>query len=432
MSVPPEGGAGSGPRSGARPPAGRSHGPDLRPPSRVFEPGALGPVGLRNRVIKAATFEGAAPRGAVTDGLIDFHRRVASGGAAMTTVAYLAVSPEGRTDRHCVVLDGDALEGLRRLTGAVHDAGAAVSAQIGHAGPVANARSNGVPAISPSRRLGASGLPTRAATEADLDRITDDFRRAAQVAVDAGFDCLEVHLGHNYLLSSFLSPRLNRRKDSWGGSLENRARFPRQVLATVREAIDAEGGGVALTAKLNMADGVPGGFWLEESLRFATMLEADGVLDALVLTGGSSLSNPMYLFRGEAPRQEFAATLPAAVRLGFRLLGGRFLREYPFEEAFFLPYARQFLETVATPLVLLGGINRLETAERALSEGFSFVAMARALLRQPDLVAQWQKGESLAGSCIHCNQCMPRAIDHRQHEELCVLRRRPDSAEDTG
>jgi 2,4-dienoyl-CoA reductase-like NADH-dependent reductase (Old Yellow Enzyme family) len=372
--------------------------------SRTFRPVRLGPITLKNRTIKAATFEGAAPRGAVTDELIEFHRRTAAGGVAMTTVAYLAVSPEGRTDRHCVLLGDESLPGLRRVTQAVHAAGAAASAQIGHAGPVANARSNGAPSLAPSRRLSPSGEITRAVTDRDIARITEAYRRGAQVAVDAGFDCIEIHLGHNYLLSAFLSPKLNRRSDRWGGSLVDRARFPRQVVNAVKEVV---GDSVAVTAKVNMADGVAGGFWLEESIEFARMLEADGALDALELTGGSSLSNPMYLFRGEAPRVEFAATLPAPLRLGFRVVGSRFLRDYPFEEAYFLPYARQFLNALSMPLILLGGINRLETAESALSEGFSFVAMARALLREPDLVRRWENGAATEGLCIHCNKCMP-------------------------
>jgi len=329
----------------------------------VFGPARLGPLTLKNRIVKAATFEGAAPRGEVSDALVAFHERVARGGAAMSTVAYLAVSPEGRTDRHCVLLDAQSLPGLRRLTDAVHAAGAAVSAQIGHAGPVANSRSNRVPSLSPTRRLGASGALTRAATEEDIARITGDYRVAAAVAVEAGFDCIEIHLGHDYLLSAFLSPRLNRRTDRWGGSLENRSRFPRQAVAAVREAA---GRGIAVTAKLNMADGVPGGFWLDESLAFARMLEEDGQLDALELTGGSSLSNPMYLFRGEAPLEEFAATLPPPMKAGFRLIGKRFMPSYPFEEAFFLPYARQFRDALSMPLILLGGINRLDTIERAI------------------------------------------------------------------
>jgi 2,4-dienoyl-CoA reductase-like NADH-dependent reductase (Old Yellow Enzyme family) len=373
-------------------------------PTKVFESARLGPVTLKNRIIKSATFEGATPKGSVTDRLIEFHRRVAAGGAAMTTVAYLAVSPEGRTDRHCIVLGEDSVKELARVVEAVHDLGAAASAQVGHAGPVANSRSNGTSALSPSRRFGASGSPTRAVSDEDIRRITDDYRRGAGTAVEAGFDCVEIHLGHNYLLSAFLSPKLNRRSDQWGGSLENRARFPRQVVAAVREGV---GDRAAVTAKLNMDDGVEGGFWVEESLEFARMLEADGSLDAIELTGGSSLSNPMYLFRGEAPRPEFAATLPAPMRLGFRVVGKRFLREYPFEEAFFLPYARQFLGALKIPLILLGGVNQLETAERAIGEGFSFVAMARALLREPDLVARWEKGDRTDGRCIHCNKCMP-------------------------
>jgi len=385
---------GEGPRPG--PAAGAA------PP--VFAPARLGPLTLKNRIIKSATFEGASPRGEVSDQLVAFHERVARGGAAMTTVAYLAVSPEGRTDRHCLVLDEATVPGLRRLTGAVHELGALASAQIGHAGPVANARSNGAPALSPSRRLGASGAPTHAADGSDIARITEDYRRAAARAVEAGFDCIEVHLGHNYLLSSFLSPKLNRRTDPWGGSLEARARFPRQVVAAVREGA---GGGVAVTAKLNMCDGVDGGFDLPESVDVARMLDRDGHLDALELTGGSSLSNPMYLFRGDAPRAEFAATQPQPIRLGMQLVGRWFLKEYPFEEGYFRAQADRFLEVLDLPLILLGGVNRLDTVESALAGGYSFVAMARALLREPDLVARWEAGDRDDGRCIHCNRCMP-------------------------
>jgi 2,4-dienoyl-CoA reductase-like NADH-dependent reductase (Old Yellow Enzyme family) len=370
----------------------------------VFGAARLGPITLKNRIIKAATFEGATPKGVITDELIAFHQRVAGGGAAMTTVAYLAVSPEGRTDRHCVLLGEESPLGLRRLTDAIHGSGAAASAQIGHAGPVANGRSNKSPSLAPSRRFSPTGEVTRAVSERDMARITDDYRRGVEIAVESGFDCIEIHLGHNYLLSAFLSPKLNRRTDQWGGSLANRARFPREVVNAVKDVV---GDRLAVTAKLNMADGVPGGLWLDESIEFARMLESDGALDALELTGGSSLSNPMYLFRGDAPRREFGATLPGPLRLGFKAVGSRFLKEYPFEEAYFLPYARQFLDAVSIPLILLGGVNRLDTVERALSEGFTFVAMARALLREPDLVRRWEEGERCEGRCIHCNKCMP-------------------------
>ncbi len=370
----------------------------------VFAPAALGPLRLRNRIIKAATFEGVMPGGTVSDALVEFHRRVAAGGAAMSTVAYLAVSPEGRTDRHCLLLDEENVPGLRRVTDAVHAEGAAAAAQIGHAGPVANARSNGSPALSPSGGFTPMGSRLRAVDAAGIERITDDYRRAAVLAGEAGFDSIEVHVGHNYLLSAFLSPKLNGRDDQFGGSVENRARFARGVLRTVRDAVGTR---TAVTAKLNMADGVDGGLWLDESVEVARLIEEDGTLDALELTGGSSLANPMYLFRGEAPMREFAATLPPPVRLGFRVVGKRFLRSYPYEEAFFLPYARQFKAALTTPLILLGGISELATIEAALDEGFAFVAMARALLREPDLPNRMEAGLAASSLCIHCNKCMP-------------------------
>jgi 2,4-dienoyl-CoA reductase-like NADH-dependent reductase (Old Yellow Enzyme family) len=167
------------------------------------------------------------------------------------------------------------------------------------------------------------------------------------------------------------------------------------------------GSSVAVTAKFNMADGVEGGLWLDQSVAIARLIEADGSVDALELTGGSSLANPMYLFRGDAPVAEMAATLPPVVRTGFKLMSKRFMREYPFEEAYFLAYARQFKAALDLPLILLGGINRLDTMEAAIDEGFAFVAMARALLREPDLLNRMQSGAATDSLCIHCNKCMP-------------------------
>jgi 2,4-dienoyl-CoA reductase-like NADH-dependent reductase (Old Yellow Enzyme family) len=245
---------------------------------------------------------------------------------------------------------------------------------------------------------------TRAATDDDLARIVRAFVAAARRSVDAGFDALELHFGHGYLVSAFLSPKLNRRADRWGGTVENRARLARQVASEVREAV---GDRVAVIAKFNMADGVRGGLWLDESLVVARLLASDGALDARELTGGSSFENPMYLFRGEAPIAEMAQMFPRALRTGFKLTARRFMPEYPFEEAYFLPYARQFRAAVDLPLILLGGINRLDTVRRALDEGFPLVAMGRALLREPDLVRRWQSGDATEGLCVHCNKCMP-------------------------
>lgn len=388
-----------------------------------FGPTTLGPLSLRNHFVKAATFEGMAVDNLVSDRLIDFHRVMAAGGLGMTTVAYLAVSPDGQGAPAEIIVRPQAAAGLRRLADVVHAEGAAISAQLGHAGPVA--AGSGQAGLAPSRIFSPIAMKfTKAVTDDDIARITADFARAAVVLRDAGFDAIEIHLGHNYLLSAFLSPALNKRTDRWGGSVAKRAEFPRQVTRAVREAV---GPSMAVIAKLNMADGYRGGIWLEESIEAARLIESDDVLDALELTGGSSLKNPMYLFRGDAPIDEMAKAFPQPLRTGFRLMGKRFLPSYPFEEAYFLPYARQFRDALSMPLILLGGINRIETVQRALAEGFNLVAMGRALLREPDLLRRWQGADRSEALCIHCNKCMP-TIYQGTHCVLVPADQRPGSA----
>ncbi|MBA0126967.1 NADH:flavin oxidoreductase [Haloechinothrix sp. YIM 98757] len=375
------------------------HTPDVLGPARI------GPVPLRNRVIKAATYEGRSREGLVTDGLIDFHRRPAAGGVGMTTVAFCAVSPEGRTDRHQIHMRRDAVPGLRELTDAVHAEGAAVSAQLGHAGPVANPLSTGMRALAPGKLLQPMSMRrTRAVSEHEIRRIVRDHADAAVLAAESGFDAVELHCGHNYLVSSFLSPRLNRRDDAYGGSLENRARFLREVARAVRDAV---GDRLAIIVKLNMDDGTTGGFWLDEAIPVARWLEGDGSVDALELTAGSSLSNPMYLFRGDVPIGEFADAMPRPVRLGVRMFGRFLLRSYPYRDAYLLDGARQVRHETGLPMVLLGGIASKPVMDQAMREGFQFVAMARALLREPALVETIAAGDREDSLCIHCNKCMP-------------------------
>lgn len=371
----------------------------------VLAPATLGPVRLRNRVIKAATYEGLSHQGLVTRDLLDFHVGYARGGVGMTTVAYCAVAKDGRTDRHQIYWRDEAMPGLRRLTDAVHAEGAAVSAQIGHGGPVANPKGNGAPALSPTRQFHTTSLSwAQEATLADIGRVVHQHAEAASRAIDAGFDAVEVHLGHNYLASSFLSPKINKRTDAYGGSLENRARFAREIMQAVRDAV---GDRIAIIAKMNMDDGVPGGFWLDEAIPVTQWLEADGTVDALEMTAGSSLLNPMYLFKGDAPLAEFAAVMPQPIKLGVKLFGKRKLQSYPYRDGYLLEDARQIRAAVDLPMILLGGVTDRPMMDTAMQEGFQYVAMARALLREPDLINRIAKDSATPSLCIHCNKCMP-------------------------
>ena len=383
----------------------------------VFAPATLGPVTLRNRTIKAATFEAATPDAVVTDDLIEYHRRPAAGGVGMTTVAYCAVSPGGRTEGRQIWMRPEAVAGLRRLTETIHAEGAAISAQIGHAGPVADARSNKAKALAPVWFFNPIAMRfAKRASRDDIDDVIAAHADAARFAVDAGFDAVEIHLGHGYFCSSFLSPMINRRDDEFGGSLQNRAKVARGVVMAVRRAVDKQ---IAVTAKLNMSDGIRGGIGVEEALTTARWLQDDGGLDAIELTAGSSLVNPMYLFRGDAPVKEFAGVFKPPMRWGVRMMGKKFLREYPYRDAYLLDQARQFRAELSMPLILLGGITNRATMDLAMAEGFQFVAMARALLAEPDLINRIAADTShtVRSACTHCNQCMPTVYSHTH----CVL-----------
>lgn len=367
----------------------------------AFQPAKLGPIELRNRILKAATFEGMSPDNVVTQTLIDFHRDMTAGGVALTMVAYIAVSRDGMGAPAEIYIHDRAAAGLARIADVVHAEGGKIGAQLGHAGAVGDLPGKRV--FGPSAYRTLQGTKTTPISRGEIDEVVEDFAKGGAMLADAGFDVVELHLGHHYLPSSFTSPRWNHRTDEYGGSLENRSRFSRRILRAVRKAV---GDRMAITAKMNMVDAVRRGLEIEESIELAKLYESEGVLDAIELTAGGSQINQMFMFRGDAPRKELAATLPPLARLGFMIAGRFILKEYPFEEAYFLPMARRFRAALSMPLILLGGVNTVQTIERAMEEGFEYVAIGRALLRDSQLVNKMADGTVTSGNCIHCNKCM--------------------------
>jgi 2,4-dienoyl-CoA reductase-like NADH-dependent reductase (Old Yellow Enzyme family) len=375
----------------------------------AFAPARLESLDLRNRVIKTATYEGMCPGGMPSEALVEHHRRLAANGVGLTTVAYCAVAPDGRTFADQMVMRPETVEPLRRVTDAVRREGGAASLQLGHCGwftknaelgtwlprgPSLIVNQYGISAGKPF------GLPMR---ERDFERVQGEFARAAVLARVAGFGAVELHLGHGYLLSQFLSPATNRRTDRWGGSLENRARLSLEVLRRVREEV---GAGYPVLCKVNLRDGFRGGLELDDCVALARLLEAGGA-SALVLSGGFTSRSPFYLFRGRRPLAEMIAAEPSRLqKLALQLFGARVIREYPFEEMFFLEQARSVRAAVRMPLVLLGGIVSRANVDRAMAEGFDFVALGRALIADPDLVRRMQADPGTRSRCTHCNACV--------------------------
>ena len=377
--------------------------------SNVFSPISLRQLTLRNRTIKTATYEGMAPDGMPSDMLVNHHRAIAAGGIGMTTVAYCAVNRDGRTFKEQMVMSEAVQPKLKALTDSVHAEGAAASIQLGHCGFFSkNTELPGRRSLGPSRLFNAYGLFkglffSKAMTHDDIRQTTADFANAAAMAKDCGFDAVELHLGHGYLLSQFLSPWSNRRKDDYGGALENRMRFPLEVVAAVRAAV---GDQFPILCKVNVQDGFKGGLTNQEAVEVARALEQAGV-DALVLSGGFTAKTPLYLLRGERPiwhmiRAE--SNWPQKLALVF--FGPFVIQRYPFKEAFFREDALRIRAAVKTPLVLLGGVHSKATMQQAMTDGFEMVAIGRALIHDPDFVAKIQSGELEQTGCIHCNKCI--------------------------
>lgn len=379
------------------------------PERQAFTPLQLRGLALRNRVIKSATFEGMSPGGRASPALIEHHAALARGGVGMTTVAYAAVESSGRTFAEQLLLDDDQLERLRPLTAAVHEHGGAASIQLAHCGGFTKYRAPGDrgPA-GPSRAFNAygslSGLPfTKAMSEADIHAVIRAFADAAARAKQAGFDAVELHLGHGYLLSQFLSPAINHRSDAWGGSLDNRMRLPLAVVRSVRERVGED---FPILCKTNLDDGFAGGLALDEAVAIAKALERERV-DALVLSAGFVSRSAFYLLRGGRPlREMIAVERKWTQKAALALFGPLLVRPWPYTPLFLLDMARRVREAVSMPLALLGGVGTREDLARAMAEGFELVAVARALLANPDWVRELESGERDATRCTRCNACV--------------------------
>ena len=359
----------------------------------VFEPLTIGPLTLRNRIIKSATNEGMAPQGIPSRQLVKLHEALAQGGVGMTTLAYCSVSPDGRTLPGQIVLDASTVPHLRALTDAVHRHGAAASAQITHGGCFTFLRERSTPRpLSSSGGFNKVGLMSgmwrkQAMTEVDMTQVTRQFVQGAELARAAGFDAVELHMGHGYLLSQFISPLYNRRRDSYGGSLENRLRFPLRVLRAVLEAV---GNDLAVICKYSITDGVRGGNTAQDGAAIARLLEAAGA-HLLVLSAGMNVESITTLFGSSFPKEN-------RVKAGNPLIGMAMALqrlkepEVVFRELYLLEHARKVRAAVKLPLAYLGGVSSLEGIERAMAEGFEAVAMGRGLICQPDFVNRLSQG----------------------------------------
>lgn len=386
--------------------------------SLLFTPVTLGPLTLRNRSIRSAAFESMCPGNVPSPQLLDYHRSVAAGGVGMTTVAYAAVTRSGLSFDRQLWMRPEIVPGLSELTDAVHAEGAAASIQLGHCGNMSHKSICGCLPVGASSGFNLySPTFVRGLRADELPEMAKAYGRSVCLAREAGFDAVEIHAGHGYLISQFLSPSTNHRKDEFGGTLANRMRFMEMVM---EEVMKAAGNDMAVLVKMNMRDGFRGGMELDESLQVARKLQELGA-HALVLSGGFVSKAPMYVMRGEMPIRTMTHYMTCWwLKYGVRLVGKYMIPSVPFREAYFLEDALKFREALDIPLVYVGGLVSRQKIEEVLSHGFEAVQMGRALLNEPDFVNRMRREENARCNCRHSNYCIARmyTLDIACHQHL--------------
>ncbi|MDO4334862.1 MAG: NADH:flavin oxidoreductase [Bacteroidales bacterium] len=372
----------------------------------LFTPGKIGPVELRNRSIRSAAFEGMGRDNNPTDMLRDYHWSVAEGGVGMTTLAYAGINRSALSFETQLWLRPEITGQLREITDGIHARGAKASIQIGHCGNMTHIKTaGGIPVGASSGFNLYSPTIVRGLRKDELTQMARDFGDAVRTARDAGFDCVEVHAGHGYLISQFLSPFTNRRRDEFGGPLANRMRFMQMVM---EEVMKAAGSDMGVLVKTNMRDGFKGGLEIDDCITVARELERLGA-HALVLSGGFVSKAPMYVMRGEMPIYSMTHYMKLWwLKYGVRMVGKYMIPTEPFRPLYFLDDARRFRAELSLPLVYVGGVVDGESMSNALSEGFEFVQMGRALLREPDFINRLAREASHHCGCEHINYCIAR------------------------
>lgn len=393
---------------------------NLPPIPSPFSPIVIGPLTLKNRFIKSATNEGMSAQGVPSRQLVKLHSALVAGGVALTTVAYCAVSSDGRTLPNQLTLTQVSLPHFKALTDGVHEKGGLASAQITHGGCFTFIRER-----STKRPLSASGgfnkiglmsgmFFKQAMDEADMQQVVREFAQGARLARQAGFDAVEIHMGHGYLLSQFISPMYNKRRDQYGGSLENRLRFPRRVL---RAVLDAVGQDMAVICKYSVTEGVRAGNSAEDGAKIAAMLEQEGA-HLLMLSAGMNAESITTMFGSSFPKENRVQQKNKLIAFAMAIQR----RKEPtveFRELYLLEHARKVRAAVKMPLAYLGGAKSLASIETLMAEGFDLVAMGRVLLAENDYVNKLASGVSRDSICTACNRCV--AMMYTPGGTSCVL-----------
>ena len=406
--------------------------------NKLFTPFQLGPITLRNRIIRSAAFENMARGNAPTQQLQDYHVSVARGGVGMTTVAYCAVDLSGVSFDGQLYVRPEIIPDMKKMTDAIHAEGAKASIQLGHCGNMTHFYTCHCMPVSADTWFNLYS-PTihRRLKVAEIKNLVKKFGEAVDWARECGFDCVEIHAGHAYLLSQFLSPRTNHRHDEYGGSFENRARFMNEVLD---EVMEHAGKDIAVVVKTNMWDDCWHGVSIEEGIKVAKEI-AKHKVHGIVLSGGTVSRSPMTILGGAMPYKTLAHYMKMSsfwwlkAALNIPGVAAVMTPTVPFKELYFMEKAKLFQKALAEDLlpskgrsggapvlIYVGGVQSGDNCQQIMDEGFELFQIAHVLIKDPDFVKHVQENPHYHAGCKRSNYCVGRMYskDMKCHE--CVER----------
>jgi len=363
--------------------------------SRLFEESSINQMSLKNRFVRAATWEGlATEKGEATPELIEMMASLAKGGVGLIITSHSYVSQEGQgTPWQLGVYDDKLIPKLEAMASAVHENSGKILMQLAHAGLYAEAALTGRPALAVSDPADFPEGNIKTITPVEIQRLVSSYAQAAKRAQAAGFDGLEIHSGHGYLLSQFLSPAYNKRQDEYGGAIENRARIHLQIYQAIREVVGTD---YPIMVKMNGSDFIESGLTREDSLT-AAKLFADAGFDAIEVSGGIIRTGKLSPSRPAITTED--------------------------KEAYFEEYAKHFKINIKAPLILVGGLRSFTIADRIVAEGIAdYISMSRPFIREPDLINRWKNGDLRKAECKSDNLCFNPGFEG--HGVYCVTRER--------
>lgn len=344
-----------------------------------FDTTIINGMSLPNRFFRSATWEGLAnDDGSVTEKLIHVMRALAAGGVGLIISGHTYISREGQTlSRQLGIYSNNLIPGLAAMSNAVHGTGGKIALQLTHAGSYALSNLTGLEPIGPSPVFQKSVSTGREMTYQDIDSTIQVFADAAKRAQEAGFDAIQLHGAHGYLLNQFLSPYFNKRSDNYGGTIENRVRFVIEIVQAIRDRV---GPAFPILIKLNSEDFLHGGATVDDMFGVASILDKTSI-DCIEMSGGTFLSHDLAPPRKGKP-------------------------DSGEPEAYYEKTARLWKEKICTPLALVGGIRSFETAERIIQEGTAdYISLSRPFIREPALINRWKSGDRRRALCVSDNGC---------------------------